>query len=82
MARPTPRPLPPDQDRLYRLPEVEQISGWRRSTIYRAIADGRFPRQIRIGSTAAWRKRDIDRWLAAVAGNDDPAPVEQEARRG
>lgn len=71
-TRKTPRPiapLPTDQERLYRLPAVEEISGLRRATIYSWISDGRFPPQLKIGASALWRKSDIDSWLASqVAG--------------
>lgn len=66
--RQTPRPfaqLPTEQERLYRLPQVEEISGHRRATLYLWMATGRFPKQLKIGASAVWRKSDIDSWLAA-----------------
>ena len=65
MRKATPRPLPPDQERLYRLPDVEAISGLRKSTIYLKITRGEFPAPIRLGSTAAWKKSALDGWLAS-----------------
>ncbi len=70
MPRPrkTPRPihpLPSDQERLYRLPAVEEISGLSRATIYDLITNGRFPSQLKIGSSSLWRKSDLDTWLAS-----------------
>ncbi|MEC5292667.1 AlpA family phage regulatory protein [Aurantimonas sp. C2-6-R+9] len=39
-------------------------TGLSRSTIYRKIAEGTFPAQIRISiNGAGWRESDIDRWI-------------------
>ncbi len=70
MPRPrkTPRPihpLPNDQERLFRLSAVEEISGLRRATIYAWISEGRFPKQLKIGASALWTKSSIDAWLAS-----------------
>ena len=44
-------------------------TGLSRSTIYRKIAEGTFPAQIRISvNGAGWRESDIDRWIADPAG--------------
>lgn len=46
-----------------RLPAVMKLTGLGRSTIYRMVADKRFPRPVRIASRAvAWRRADLDRW--------------------
>ena len=47
-------------DRLIKLPEVIEITGLSSSTIYRYLKEGRFPKQIRVGSRAvAW-------WLSEI----------------
>ena len=52
------------QDRLMRRREVEKILGISRSSIYRLMQEGRFPRPIRIGTAAVrWRASDITAWL-------------------
>ena len=51
-------------EKLLRLPEVREFT--RRSTtrIYADMADGKFPRPVRIGARAvAWRARDLEAWL-------------------
>jgi len=54
--------------KLYRLPEVCELIGLRRSAIYAAIARGEFPEPIKIGKRAsAWRRADIEAWLQARA---------------
>jgi prophage regulatory protein len=50
--------------RLLRLPEVIEITGLGRDTIYRYIREGRFPRQRRISERASgWREDEIGAWV-------------------
>lgn len=58
--------IPPDQEILYRLPQTETISGKKRSTIYKAIREGNFPKPVQLGAqSVAWRKSDLDKWIAS-----------------
>ncbi len=51
-------------DRLLRRRQVEEITGMSRSSIYRLMQDGEFPRPVRIGPAAVrWRASDITAWL-------------------
>lgn len=64
-------------DRIIRLSTVLARSGLSRSTIYRKIAEGSFPPQIRISvNGAGWRESDVNRWVANPAtwpaDNDNP----------
>lgn len=55
-------------DRILRRKEVEQFIGLSRSSIYEAMAQGEFPKPIRIGKRAVgWRQSTIDAWLAGRA---------------
>jgi prophage regulatory protein len=55
----------PAPDRIVRLNTVLTRTGLSRSTIYRKIAEGTFPAQLRISvNGAGWRESDIDRWVA------------------
>lgn len=58
---------------LLRLPAVIERTGLSRSSIYRAIAAGTFPRSVPLGEHAiAFLAADIDRWIAArVAARDE-----------
>ena len=50
--------------RLMRLPEVLDLTGLSRATIYRKIAAGTFPPQRNTGSRACgWRVGEVDIWL-------------------
>ncbi|WP_173931226.1 AlpA family phage regulatory protein [Chelativorans sp. Marseille-P2723] len=58
----------PNPDRIVRLKTVLARTGLSRSTIYRKIAEGTFPAQIKISTSGAWwRESDIDRWVANPA---------------
>jgi prophage regulatory protein len=52
-------------DRIIRLNTVLSRTGLSRSTIYRMIAEGTFPPQIKISTNGAgWKESDINRWIA------------------
>lgn len=51
--------------RFLRLPEVEQLTGYKRSSIYRLAKDGEFPSPIRLGGRAsAWLEHEVQEWMA------------------
>ena len=55
------------EQKLYRKPFVLQITGLSHSTLYYLMKKGTFPKQVKIGVRAvAWRKLDIDAWLAQL----------------
>ncbi|OQK60187.1 hypothetical protein XM77_c10224 [Vibrio vulnificus] len=76
---------PARQQRILRLPEVKAKTGFGRSTIYALMANGEFPRSIRIGARAVgWLESDIDRWVethrvGAAYGRRLPNPRWQPA---
>lgn len=56
-------------DRIIRFDTVRARTGLSRSTIYRKIAEGTFPAQLKISTNGAgWRESDINRWVADPAG--------------
>ena len=56
-------------DRIVRLKTVLARTGLSRSTIYRKIAEGTFPAQIKISTNGAgWKESDINRWVANPSG--------------
>ena len=67
----------PAPDKIIRLQTVRDRTGLSRSTIYRKIAEGTFPRQIKISvQGAGWHESAINRWIADPPGyradNDNP----------
>jgi prophage regulatory protein len=54
-----------EPERIIRLRTVLSRTGLSRSTIYRKIAEGTFPPQIRISvNGSGWHESDINRWIA------------------
>lgn len=52
------------RDRLIRLPEVESVTGCKKSTIYRLMKEGKFPPCVRITSrTVAWPETAVLGWI-------------------
>ncbi|MGX5851032.1 helix-turn-helix transcriptional regulator [Mesorhizobium sp. PL10] len=63
-----------EHDRIIRRRTVLARTGLSRSTMYRKIAEGTFPAQLKISvNGAGWRESDINRWV------EDP--VSWRARR-
>jgi len=57
-----------EPDRIVRLKTVLARTGLSRSTIYRKIAEGTFPPQIRISvNGSGWHESHINRWIANPA---------------
>ena len=55
----------PEPDRIIRLKTVLSRTGLSRSTIYRKIAEGTFPAQLKISTNGTgWHESDINRWIA------------------
>ncbi len=51
--------------RLIRLPEVQHRVGLGRSTIYRWMAEGKFPKPVQLGGySVAWAEDEIEGWIA------------------
>lgn len=52
------------RDRLMRLPEVEGVTGCKKSTIYELMRAGKFPRSIRVHARmVAWPETAVLQWV-------------------
>ena len=62
------------QKRFIRLPEVLTRTGYGRTTIYRKMEDGSFPRSVKLGGpledpnafdsrAVAWIEHEVDQWI-------------------
>lgn len=62
--------------KLIRLRAVMECTGLARSTIYKYIAEGTFPKSVSLGShVAAWVESEIQDWiLERIAERDKSAP--------
>ena len=50
--------------RLIRLPEVQHRVGLGRSTIYRWMAEGKFPKPVQLGGySVAWAEDEVEAWI-------------------
>ncbi|MBB3309393.1 putative DNA-binding transcriptional regulator AlpA [Rhizobium sp. BK196] len=63
--------------RILRRPEVQNRTGLPTSTLYALIADGRFPRPVKIGKRAVgWMEGQVEGWIVErvtdAAGRDVP----------
>ena len=60
----TPTLIPP-HDSMLTMKQVQRLIPLSNTQIYRLMASGQFPRQVRIGlRRVAWRHRDITAWIA------------------
>ena len=58
-----------EQDRIVRIRTVLARSGLSRSTLYRKIEKGTFPKQVRINDYCrGWRESELNRWIANPEG--------------
>lgn len=57
--------IDPTLPALYRMKAVTRMTGLGRSTIYRLIAQQKFPAPVLLAARAvAWRRTDLERWSA------------------
>lgn len=69
----------PVSERIIRLPTVLNRTGLSRSTLYRKIAEGTFPPQVKVSvHGAGWHESAINRWIADPPGyrpENDNRPI-------
>jgi len=66
----------PRDTEFLRLPSVLRRTGLGRSTIYRLMADEKFPAPVKLsGRAIGWRQSDLDRW-----SNELPTMAHRAAR--
>ena len=59
----------PETDRFLRMRSVLERVGFSRSTLYRKMQEGTFPRQVQISDYCrGWRESAINRWMSDPAG--------------
>lgn len=64
-------------ERIIRLKTVLERTGLSRSTIYRKIAEGTFPSQVKISvHGAGWYESAINRWIADPVHYREEEPAE------
>jgi predicted DNA-binding transcriptional regulator AlpA len=74
------RAVPPVTPAFYRIADVVRLTALSRATIYRRIADGRFPRPVHLGGRACgWTPNELRTWINAP-GDYRAAPVVSTGR--
>ena len=84
------------QKRFIRLPEVLTRTGYGRTTIYRKMEDGSFPRSVKLGGpledtnvfdsrAVAWIEDEVDQWIESRIeerdlGNTDLPAIQIDVR--
>ena len=58
------------EQKILRLPTVKALTGLSRSTIYLRMSEGKFPKQISLGSRAVgWMSYEINNWIEEKLSN-------------
>lgn len=71
-----------DTPTVLRMDEVARYVRLGRTTIYRQIRKGRFPKPIHLTEKSrAWLKSDLDEWLQSLTGQQLPLPFDDEEGR-
>lgn len=49
---------------LLRMPQVENVTGLKKSALYQRIKEGTFPAAVRLGpKSVAWRSDEVSQWV-------------------
>ena len=78
------------QKRFIRLPEVLTRTGYGRTTIYRKMEDGSFPRSVKLGGppidpnvfdsrAIAWIEHEVDQWMESRIEERDLGSTDMHA---
>lgn len=63
---------------ILRVPACEARTGYKRPTLYRLEAEGRFPKRLKLGrgqgGAVGWRSDEVDAWIEARAAGRDWTP--------
>ena len=63
-----------DPQRIIRLPDVRQLVGLSRSSIYARIQAGTFPSPIKMGHSSGWIESEVQAWIdQQIAATREPA---------
>ena len=61
-------------ERVLRLPEVQERTGFSRSFIYKSVNDKTFPSPRKVGGRASvWLESEVNTWMSRVAGDKEAA---------
>lgn len=62
------------KDKFLRLPDVEQLTGCGKSTIYGLMAADKFPKNVKLTRRlSVWRESEIQQWIAGKSAQTEAA---------
>lgn len=83
-TEPATETAPATQERFIRMPELEHLTGYKKSTIYQLIRENRFPDRVKLSRSASvWKLSEVNAWLHGEFTPAEPAksaPVLQLVR--
>jgi len=50
-------------NRLIALRELKTLIGFSHAWIYARMAEGQFPKPVKVGTSSRWRSKDIEDWI-------------------
>jgi prophage regulatory protein len=53
-------------EKLLTIREVTEIVGFKKSTIYKFMNEGKFPKQVKIGKSSRWKMSEIKQWMEQI----------------
>ena len=65
-------------ERLLTIREVEQLTGFKKSSVYSFIEAGDFPKLIKIGRSSRWPSGDISDWIQETIQRGRAADLTKE----
>ena len=65
-------------DRLLTIRDVEQLTGFKKSSVYSFIEAGDFPKPIKIGRSSRWPSSEISDWVQETIQRGRSAELTKE----
>lgn len=57
--------------RFIKLDQVKQMTSLSRAAIYKRIAHGTFPPQVKLGTTSVWLESEVEGWIQSKVDERD-----------
>ena len=68
-------------DRILRMPQVVEMVGLCRASIYNKMRDDAFPRQVKLGRLSGWLESEVQEWIREQIRQSRPDPIPEDACR-
>ena len=67
-------------EKLLTIREVEQLTGFKKSSVYSFIEAGDFPKPIKIGRSSRWASNEINCWIQETIQRGRAVDLTKEVR--